>query len=93
MSLTVTSNSEDASSQAGMEGKLVCARHESVNPFTPNDPYRGRTAPLTCNICVLYFYSRNIGTGYFKNGIYSLDIKLSPCSLCSMFSFGHFPGV
>jgi hypothetical protein len=22
-----------------------------------------------------------------------LDFKLSPCSLCSMFSFGYFPGV
>ena len=40
-----------------------------VNPFTPNDPYRGRTAPLTSKICILYIYSTNISTEYFKHGI------------------------
>jgi len=25
-----------------------------VNPLTPNDPYRGRTAPLTSKRCILY---------------------------------------
>ena len=43
-----------------------------VNPLTPNDPYRGRTAPLTSKRCILYTYSTNIGTEYFKHGIYSL---------------------
>jgi len=33
-----------------------------VNPLTPNDPYRGRTAPLTSKCCILYNYSTNIGT-------------------------------
>jgi len=42
-----------------------------VNPLTPNDPYRGRTAPLTSQVCILYVYSTKIGTGYFKHGIYS----------------------
>jgi len=42
-----------------------------VNPLTPNDPYRGRTAPLTSKLCILYIYSTNIGTEYFKHGIYS----------------------
>ena len=42
-----------------------------VNPLTPNDPYRGRTAPLTSKCCILYIYSTNIGTEYFKHGIYS----------------------
>ena len=42
-----------------------------VNPLTPNDPYRGRTAPLTSKRRILYFYSTNIGTEYFKHGIYS----------------------
>jgi len=42
-----------------------------VNPFTPNDPYRGRTAPLTSKRCILYIYSTNIATEYFKHGIYS----------------------
>ena len=42
-----------------------------VNPFTPNDPYRGRTPPLTSKRCILYIYSTNISTEYFKHGIYS----------------------
>ena len=41
------------------------------NPSTPNDCYRGRTAPLTSKRCILYIYSTNIGTEYFKHGIYS----------------------
>ena len=36
------------------------------NPLTPKDPYRGRTAPLTHKRCILYIYSTNIGTDYFK---------------------------
>jgi len=43
-----------------------------LNPFTPNDPYRGRTAQLTSKRCILYIYSTNMGTEYFKHGIYSL---------------------
>ena len=41
------------------------------NPLTPNDHYKGRTAPLTSKRCILYIYSTNIGTEYFKHGIYS----------------------
>ena len=41
------------------------------NPLTPNDQYSGRTAPLTSKRCILYIYSTNIGTEYFKHGIYS----------------------
>jgi len=41
------------------------------NPLTPNDHYIGRTAPLTSKVCILYIYSTNIGTEYFKHGIYS----------------------
>ena len=43
----------------------------AINPLTPNDPYSGRTAPLTSKRCILYIYSTNIGTEYFKHGIYS----------------------
>ena len=43
----------------------------AFNPLTPNDPYRGRTTPLTSKRCILYIYSTNIGTEYFKHGIYS----------------------
>jgi hypothetical protein len=39
--------------------------------WSPNDPYRGRTALLTSKRCILYIYSTNIGTEYFKHGIYS----------------------
>jgi len=48
-----------------------------MNPFmllihlTPNDPYSGRTAPLNSKYCILYIYSTNTGTEYFKHGIYS----------------------
>jgi hypothetical protein len=42
-----------------------------LNPLTPNDPYRGRTAPLTSKRFILYTYSTNIGTEYFKHGINS----------------------
>ena len=42
-----------------------------VSPLTPNDSYRGHTAPPTSKRCILYIYSTNIGTEYFKHGIYS----------------------
>ena len=47
------------------------SKHVIVNPLKPNDPYRGRTAPLTSKRCILYIYSTNIGTEYFKYRIYS----------------------
>ena len=46
------------------------------NPLKPNDPYRGRTAPLTSKRCILYSYSTNIGTGYFKVYILSVFFPL-----------------
>jgi len=42
-----------------------------LNPLTPNSPYGGCTTPLTSKRCILYIYSTNIGTEYFKHGIYS----------------------
>ena len=42
-----------------------------LNLLTPNDPYMGRTAPLTSKRCILYIYSTNIGTEYFKHAVYS----------------------
>ena len=38
--------------------------------MTPNDPYMGRTAPLTSKHYILYIYSTNIGTEYFKHALY-----------------------
>jgi len=47
-----------------------------INPLTPNDDYSGRTAPLTSKCCVLYIYSTNMGTEYFKQGIDSTFFPL-----------------
>ena len=41
------------------------------NPLTHNDHHSGRIAPLTSKRCILYIYSANIGTEYFKHGIHS----------------------
>jgi len=41
------------------------------NLLTPNVNYSGRTAPLTYKVAFLYIYSTNIGSEYFKHGIYS----------------------
>ena len=41
------------------------------NRLTPNDPYMGRTAPLTSKRCILYIYSTNVGTEYFKHALCS----------------------
>ena len=43
----------------------------NFNPLTPNDPYRGHTAPSPSKCCILYIHSSNIGTEYFKHVIYS----------------------
>ena len=45
-------------------------QHE-INRLTPNNPYMGRTAPLTSKRCVLYIYSTNISTEYFKHALCS----------------------
>ena len=42
----------------------------NINRLTPNDSYMGRTAPLTFKSCILYIYSTNIGTEYFKHALY-----------------------
>jgi len=48
------------------------------NLLTPNVNYSCRTAPLTSKVAFyiyiyiyIYIYSTNIGTEYFKHGIYS----------------------
>ena len=56
-------------------GSLACKtnifRYHLVNRLMPNDPYIGRTAPLTYERCILYIYSTNVGTEYFKHALYS----------------------
>ena len=40
---------------------------QPVNHLTPNGHYMGRTAQLTSRCCILYIYSTNIRTEYFKH--------------------------
>ena len=40
------------------------------NPLTPKDTSTGLTALLTSKRFILYIYSTNTGTEYFKHGIY-----------------------
>ena len=62
-------------------GMEILTTQATINPLTPNDPYRGRTAPLTSKRCILYIYSTNIVTEYFKHGIYCPFFSSSKCSL------------
>jgi len=55
----------------GLVGYLLHRFSTSINPLTPNDHYSGCTASLTSKRCILYISSTNIGTEYFKHGIYS----------------------
>ena len=55
--------------------------YDVFNRLTPNDPYMGRTAPLTSKRCILYIYSTNIGTEYFKGALYSPFFFSSKCRL------------
>ena len=52
----------------------------SINRLKPNDPYMGLTAPLTSKRCILYIYSTNTGTEYFKHALY-YPFFSSKCSL------------
>jgi len=38
-----------------------------INHLTPNGHYMGRTVQLTSRFCILYIYSTNIRTEYFKH--------------------------
>ena len=60
----------------------------ALNPLKPNDPYRGRTAPQTSKRCILYIYSTNIGTEYFKHFIYSpfFPLKNAVCFIILTYS-------
>ena len=58
----------------GSSSHLLLTRHRTLwvfNPLTPNDLYMSRTAPLTSKRCILYVYSTNVGTEYFKHALYS----------------------
>jgi len=65
-------------------------------PLKPNDSYICRAAPLTSRRCILYIYSTNIHTEYFKHAAHSPGffspqnivcfIKL-PCFVPVLFAF------
>jgi hypothetical protein len=48
-----------------------CFLNGILNRLTPNDPYMSRTAPLTSKPSILYIYSTNTGTEYFKHALHS----------------------
>jgi len=52
-----------------------------INPLMPNDYFSVHTAPLTYKYFILYNYSSNIGTEYFKHVIHSpfLSLKNAVC--------------
>ena len=61
--------------QNGTQKDFLGTRHsllfQFLNRLTPNDPYMGRTAPLTSKRCILYIYSTNTGTEHFQHALYS----------------------
>jgi len=57
--------------QGGIEPATFRFVAQHLNRLTPNDPYMGRTALLTSKRCILYIYSTNIRTEYFKHPLYS----------------------
>ena len=66
---------------AGIEPAIFRFVAQHLNRLTPNDPYMGRTAPLTSKRCILYIYSINTRTEYFKHALYSQFFFSSKCSL------------
>ena len=49
---------------------------QQFNPLTPNDLYKCRTAQLTSRRCILYIYSTNMHTEYFKHAAQSPSFPL-----------------
>ena len=65
----------------GVQKLIKYFRRQKVNPLITNDLYSCCTAPLTSKRCILYIYSTNTVTKYFKHGIYSPFFSSSKCSL------------
>jgi len=60
---------------------LVYTLWSVLNSLMPKDTYSGHTAPLISKRCILYIYSTNTVTEYFKHGIHSPFNFSSKCSL------------
>ena len=57
------------------------------NHLTPNGHFSGRTARLTSRCCILYIYSTNIRTEYFKHAAHSLFFPLQNVVYFIMLTF------
>ena len=55
----------------GIDPGTVRLLAQRLNHLTPNGHFSGRTAPLTSRFCILYIYSTNICTEYFKHAAHS----------------------
>jgi len=56
--------------------KRTALSRQYINPLKPNDLYMRRTAQLTSRCCILYIYSTNICTEYFKHAARSPFLSL-----------------
>jgi hypothetical protein len=50
----------------------------ALDYLKPNELYMRRTAPLTSRRCILYIYSTNIRTEYFKHAVHSFFLFKMP---------------
>ena len=76
-----TRNVSEGRSPLALLSSLTASQAFEFNPLTPNDLYMSRTAQLTSKRCILYIYSTNVGTEYFKHALYSPFFSSSKCSL------------
>ena len=56
-------------------------KSKEINPLKPNDLKKRRTAQLTSRRYILYIYSTNIRTEYFKHAAYFPFFFSSKCRL------------
>ena len=59
---------------------MYIIKHGFFNPLTPNDPNRGRTAPLTTKVA-FYIFIQQIEVLNILNTVYTLRFFSSKCSL------------
>jgi hypothetical protein len=69
---------------------LLSSCKSLFNHLTPNGHFSGRTAPLTSRRCILYIYSTDIRTEYFKPAAHSPFFFSS--SKCRLFHNATFFG-
>jgi hypothetical protein len=58
-----------------------------LNHLTPNGHFSGRTETLTSRCCILYIYSTNIRTEYFKRAAHSPIFPLQNAVYFIMLTF------